>query len=87
MLSFFHRTKTLAGSHLFNDQRFYPAFKKDLSRCKREVIIESPFLTVRRINSLLPVMKRLHQRGARIIINITSASKRKRVQCHAIGNC
>ena len=41
----------------------------DLSRCKRELIIESPFITHKRMNALYPSFRRLTKRGVRIVIN------------------
>ena len=69
MLSLFRRTRILPTSQLFNDQTFYRAFEKDLAQCKYDTIIESPFLTVRRINSLLPIFKKLRQQDVTIIVN------------------
>jgi len=54
---------------LFDQDTFYPAFQKTLRTCKRELIIESPFITMKRINLLLPEFRRLQQRGVKIIIN------------------
>jgi hypothetical protein len=59
----------LAESKLFDQDTFYPAFLSDLKHCKSEVIIESPFITTRRINMLLPEFEKLRRRGVRIIIN------------------
>lgn len=59
----------LLTSQLYDDQTFYPAFLKDLSNCRREVIIESPFITNKRMNALYPSFRRLTKRGVRIVIN------------------
>jgi phosphatidylserine/phosphatidylglycerophosphate/cardiolipin synthase-like enzyme len=59
----------LHTSALFDQNTFYPAFQKSLHSCQQELIIESPFITIKRINILLPEFKRLQQRGVRIIIN------------------
>jgi phosphatidylserine/phosphatidylglycerophosphate/cardiolipin synthase-like enzyme len=72
MLAHIFRPKVAPGliaSKLFNEETFYPAFKKDLAQCRYEVLIESPFLTVRRINSLLPIFKKLRQQDVTIIVN------------------
>lgn len=63
------------GTYLSKDIRmhdqdsFYEAFEKDLSVAQSSVIIESPFITTKRINSLLPVLTRLTNRGVRVTIN------------------
>lgn len=69
MLRLFRRTASPPASQLFSDKTFYQAFEKDLAHCHYEAIIESPFLTVRRVNSLLPILKKLKQRGVKIIVN------------------
>ena len=42
---------------------------KGLVKCKQEVIIESPFLTRRRLSLLMPVLERLKFRRVKIIVN------------------
>lgn len=44
----------LFDSKLYDDKTFYPAFLKDLNNCGSELIIESPFITRRRLQCLLP---------------------------------
>lgn len=56
-------------SSLYNQDTFYRSFICDLLRARREVIIESPFITQKRINTLLPVFAKLSKRGVKIIIN------------------
>jgi len=41
----------------------------DLAKCKRELIIESPFITHKRLNALYPSFRRLTKRGVHIVIN------------------
>lgn len=62
-------TPELAHSKLFNEETFYPALMKDLKKCGSELIIESPFITNRRLNQLLPALQKLKQRKVRIIVN------------------
>lgn len=59
----------LLSSKLFNEATFYPAFLKDLKRCKSEVIIECPFVTTKRLNQLLPVLEKLKAQKVRVVIN------------------
>ena len=56
-------------SELFDEKGFYPAFTKDLKRCKRELVIESPFITNRRLSTILPELERLSGKRVGIIIN------------------
>jgi len=60
---------TNAVGCLFDSNTFYPAFEKDLQQCISEVIIESPFMTLRRISFLLPAIQKAVDRGVSIIIN------------------
>src|ERR1019366_2667140 len=59
----------LLSSKLYDQNTFYPAFLKDLSNCHSEVIIECPFITSRRLKTLLPVLEKLKTRKVRIAIN------------------
>lgn len=66
----FHSISTgLLRSKLFDQTTFYPAFTNDLKRCRRQVIIESPFITTNRMSTLLPIFQKLRKRGVEIIIN------------------
>jgi len=62
-------TPDLLDSKLFNEDTFYPAFLKDLNNCGSELIIECPFITRRRLNSLLPTLQKMKDRKIRIIVN------------------
>jgi phosphatidylserine/phosphatidylglycerophosphate/cardiolipin synthase-like enzyme len=59
----------LLDSKLYDDKTFYPAFIKDLNNCGSELIVESPFITRRRLTYLLPTLQKLKDRKVRIIIN------------------
>lgn len=59
----------LAKSKLLNEETFYPALMKDLKHCGSELIIESPFITSRRLDYLLPTLQKLKQRKVRVVIN------------------
>ena len=59
----------LLASRLYDQDSFYKAFLDDLKKVKHEVIIESPFITSRRINRLQPVFRQLVKHGKRIVIN------------------
>ncbi len=59
----------LASSSLLSQNDFYGVFVKDLSKAKREVIIESPFISLRRLNYLIPIFRQLIRRGVRVIVN------------------
>lgn len=72
MLSLFKRSVTsadLISSKLYDQDSFYPAFLKGLAKCRSEVIIESPFITSRRLKTLLPTLEKLKARKVRIVVN------------------
>jgi phosphatidylserine/phosphatidylglycerophosphate/cardiolipin synthase-like enzyme len=58
-----------ASSVLYDQDMFYRAFFDDMRHCKRQLIIESPFITRKRMLKLLPMLRELRQRGVRIVIN------------------
>lgn len=57
------------NSALFDNNTFYEAFERDLRRARHSVIIESPFITRRRMEHLLPLLTKLRRKGVRIVIN------------------
>ena len=71
MRSLFRRsTGVLSGDiRMYDQESFYKAFEKDLLLAQKEVIIESPFITIKRINALLPMFTKLRNRGVSITIN------------------
>lgn len=72
MLNFLTRRakrNELATSGLFNERTFYAQFRRDLEQAENEIVIESPFITSRRVKSLLPSLRRAIQRGVSITIN------------------
>ena len=66
---FVHQSPGLIYSQLYNDQTFYKAFVRDISLSKKEVIIESPFITTGRVDMLLPVIHKALLRGVSILVN------------------
>jgi len=66
----------LVTSKLFNEDTFYPAFLKDLKNCGSELIIESPFITSKRLNQLLPTLEKLKARKVRIVVNTRDPHER-----------
>ncbi len=59
----------LLSSRLFNEQTFYAQFRRDLKRAKKEIVIESPFLTSKRVQSLRPTLCKAMRRGVSVIVN------------------
>lgn len=63
------RRRTFPRSDLYNQDTFYRAFIKDVSTARKQLIIESPFITSKRARLLLPIFERLRRRGVQIVIN------------------
>lgn len=59
----------LLSSRLYDNKSFYKMFGKDLWHAQHSVIIESPFITAKRMEELLPILRKLRQRGVRITVN------------------
>lgn len=59
----------MLSSHLYDQNTFFEAFHRDIRSCQRELIIESPFITEKRMAALLPTLRKLRKRGVRILVN------------------
>lgn len=59
----------LFSSKLYNQDNFYPALLSDLRKAKKQVIIESPFITYKRLTTLLPTFRLLRRRHVQVVIN------------------
>lgn len=69
-------------SKLYNQDTFYEAFERDLFRAKHEVVIESPFITTKRMNTLLPIFTKLRKRDVSITINTRNPDDHDGDYCH-----
>ena len=58
-----------SGTQMYDEQSFYRAFEKDLYSARKSVIIESPFITLRRIEELLPVITKLRRKGVSVTVS------------------
>ena len=58
----------MESSTLFDEKTFYSAFINDLYKCTKEVIIESPFITAKRVDLLTPVFNVLLSQGVKIYV-------------------
>lgn len=56
------------NSNLYDEKTFYKQFITDLQRCEKEVIIESPFITSRRVKMLYQILANLAIKGVKIYI-------------------
>lgn len=65
----FLRNKTYPKSQLFNENTFYKAFATDLKLARYRVIIESPFITIKRFSTLYPLLQKATKHKVKIIVN------------------
>ena len=57
------------SSQLYDNATFYDAFTKDILKSQHSLIIESPFITLKRLEKILPYLERLRRKGVAITIN------------------
>ncbi len=71
MISLFRRTPKaiLTNTSLYNEQTFYSAFIKDIRRAQSSIIIESPFLTEKRVLYFARLLSKLAKKGVRVRVN------------------
>ena len=60
------RQNPFIASSLYDETDFYRAFISDLNREKEEVIIESPYITTKRMDMLYPIFSKLTKKGIKI---------------------
>ena len=58
----------MMNSSLFDEKTFYSAFLRDLEGCRNEVIIESPYITSKRAEMLIPIFESLLIQGVKIYV-------------------
>ncbi len=59
----------ITSSRLYDQNTFYKAFLRDLEQAHSRVMIESPFITSKRMAVLFPTLRKLRRRGVKIIVN------------------
>ena len=62
-------SQKLLTSHLYDEKTFYRTFLQDLRNAKRNIVIESPYLTERRVNYFMPLLRQLRKRKVSIRVN------------------
>ena len=58
----------IAPSILYDENTFYQAFFKDLESSRKEVIIESPFITSLRMQKFYPAFQKMLDRRTKVLI-------------------
>lgn len=75
MFKFWNHSSGLLDSQLFDQNTFYKAFLMDVRSCRSELIIESPFITTKRVFTQLPLIKSLRERNTQVVINTRQPSE------------
>ena len=60
---------SLQDNGLYDQDTFYDKFMKDIIYARQRVIIESPFITTKRVRQLLPILQKLVRRGVMVVVN------------------
>jgi phosphatidylserine/phosphatidylglycerophosphate/cardiolipin synthase-like enzyme len=60
--------KLFDTSQLFDEKTFYQTFLQDLVNCQSEVIIESPYITTKRMRTFDRIFEKLLKKGIKIYI-------------------
>ena len=68
LFKWFKPSSEMPNSILYDESGFYQAFMGDLEKCRKEIIIESPFITTSRMETLYPIFKGILDRGIKIHI-------------------
>ena len=55
-------------SELYSEKTFYKAYSSDLKAATHSVVIESPFVTIRRSQEISDLLKKLNKRGVKVSI-------------------
>lgn len=58
----------LPNSQLHDEKTFYQTFLRDLEGCTKEIIIESPYITTKRMRTFDRLFHKLLKRGVKIYI-------------------
>lgn len=59
----------LTQSELYDEQTFYQTFLHDVRKARTRIIIESPFITSRRFETLQEAIGTMLRRGVRVVVN------------------
>jgi phosphatidylserine/phosphatidylglycerophosphate/cardiolipin synthase-like enzyme len=62
------KSNLYCSSGLYDERSFYPAFLSDLAECRDEVIIESPYITSKRMTTFYQIFDELLARKVKIYV-------------------
>lgn len=59
----------LSATELYDEKTFYKAFVRDIAHARVRVVIESPFITTRRFETLESVIAKISKHCVRVVVN------------------
>lgn len=62
-------TSSVLQSQLLDERAFYDVFARDIQRAHQSIVIESPFMTAKRLEWLRDSLAKARSRGVHIVIN------------------
>lgn len=83
----FRHNVSSPASRLYDQTDFYQDFERDLRSARRRIIIESPFITERRLCMLLPLIEHAVDRGVIITINTRNPGEHDAAMRNQALNC
>ncbi len=63
-----HESPLETVSILYDETTFYKQFMHDLLEAKQEIIIESPFIAIKRLEALKPLFEKLINKGVQVFV-------------------
>lgn len=60
------RADDLLSSKLHNEKTFYKAFSRDIKNAEFEILLESPFITIRRSNEICKLFEKIVKKGVEV---------------------
>ncbi len=58
-----------SAPNLYNQDTFDRQFLRDIKKAKTSLLIESPFIRIKRVEGLIPVIAKLQRHGVDVVIN------------------
>jgi phosphatidylserine/phosphatidylglycerophosphate/cardiolipin synthase-like enzyme len=62
-------SSTAKISQLYDQDSFDTVFLNDIQHCRKSLLIESPFIRIKRVYALMPILSKLRKRGIHIVVN------------------
>lgn len=77
----------LSATELYDEKTFYKTFVRDIAHARVRVVIESPFITKRRFETLESVIAKISKRGVRVVVNTREPETHDTLMCEQAATC